>query len=745
MGLKQDIVIKNEFTNLSNPSRGKTIDAYVMKYCNRSDAIQSITPIIDDDNYVDEGLSNQLAEKIDHISDNHRFDISSPKYDNDLTMIMNHQGVAFNQNSLSVSKSQLIDDANNVQRLFNENHTIMKTVLSFKTDYLKRQNAINPNASIDQYGFMFDNVDDLKLRTAIQRGLKEYTKAAGFTNPKWVGAYQMDTLHLHVHLVIADDVPFNQSQRLKTYDSVKQERGKINKKEAAILRENVNNELSLLKPYHQINRQRDVTRLRANVQQQRTNFMQQNNQLLLQNILVNMDNDRRRKDAYNNYRNFIANNYIDEPNNRNIYQPVLNDLSHNETRNIEQNINPFLLQLRLSNDVKSRFANANDKTITKNAIMNNHRSTLLDRHLRKFNEFANLLDNYDTQLNLNQTDQSSFVMRDYYDTELLYHANVVDKYRYFNRFNMRQIWQNNAQQFLQQYDQLNQQRLNLINKFNAAGVYHQVANTDRLLEMLENEETISPKTVKKTLAQLNSGLTPSYNENSEIERNISGDVLNVHRKLTANARYNLNNTSLDLRNDYANYNHMKNEYVTRLFNFGLIDAKSLITDLDNSTNVANLAPLPQAKDPLLVIDDQRFNETKGFNLQEESSINSYRIQTNELDSNILNLFTHTHQLRNNAVYNASQYLSQTNQTLPQINQTTDDLNRMQTIIDWFNSDTKVRNHSYNLSQTDIEEYNDEIRELNATIPQITTQDATMLAKEHSVQLAGNTNDGSLEL
>lgn len=114
-------------------------------------------------------------------------------------------GVSFSHDSLSLSHERLKELSEHVQDLFDNNHTVIMTVLSFTHDYLV-DNGVVPatmGTPVPRGGYR-GQVDQLKLRRAINHGLERMAVREGFDNLEWMGVIQVDTSQVHCHLALVD-------------------------------------------------------------------------------------------------------------------------------------------------------------------------------------------------------------------------------------------------------------------------------------------------------------------------------------------------------------------------------------------------------------------------------------------------------------------------------------------------------------------------------------------------------------
>lgn len=197
MGLKQSIVIKNEFTckTAKGGTRGATLGNYVIEYMSRGGATEAMTPVRlnDQQNYI---LNYMLREEATESAES----VSEIKQDfRDLQKL---GGKSFGYGSVSLSDASLREAANDVQKNFLSGKTILKTVISFDEAYLRENGIINPDFQFRNIGDYRGNIDQLKLRMSIMNGLEKVSRY--YDDLQYVGAIQVDTAHVHCHLAMFD-------------------------------------------------------------------------------------------------------------------------------------------------------------------------------------------------------------------------------------------------------------------------------------------------------------------------------------------------------------------------------------------------------------------------------------------------------------------------------------------------------------------------------------------------------------
>lgn len=242
MGLKQDIVIVSEFScpqGSGKGSRGGTPGAYVMRYMARKGACEDMAPVRreDADAYVRRYMLRRDATEAASDTDQVRDGIGR---------VDGLGGIAFgcegadDDGDVSMSDERVRRVSGRVQQLFDEGHTVIKTVVSFDQEYLRRLGVISPDFSCEHEGDYRGNIDQMKLRLAIMHGMDRMS--ARFDDLIWVGCIQVDTMHVHCHLCMADA---GHGMRTRADG---QQRGKLDATEMRYLRRGIDLALDEMQP-----------------------------------------------------------------------------------------------------------------------------------------------------------------------------------------------------------------------------------------------------------------------------------------------------------------------------------------------------------------------------------------------------------------------------------------------------------------------------------------------------------------
>lgn len=201
MGLAQSVVVVNEFS-LKTPdggTKGGTPGDYVLRYMAREGATEAQGPALREsqDAYVVKYMAREGAVESLASGDRARREIRKAG---------GLGGMAFSESSLSLSDEDLRKRSREIQEAFESGKTVLKTVLSFDTEYLERNRVLPEGFTADHpkasAGYARGQVDQLRLRQAIQRGLGRL--AGDYDDLRWVGVIQVDTKYVHCHLAMAD-------------------------------------------------------------------------------------------------------------------------------------------------------------------------------------------------------------------------------------------------------------------------------------------------------------------------------------------------------------------------------------------------------------------------------------------------------------------------------------------------------------------------------------------------------------
>ena len=232
MSLKQSIVVVNEFSvptpgsGKHGGSRGGTPGAYVMRYMARKGATEPVTPIRkrDTEDFILRYMARESAtEKA----------VSRHQLKDNVLHVSGQGGVAFGYGQPSLSDEGVRRASADIQRLFDEGHTVMKTVLSFSPEYLQEMGVVPKGFVATNKGDYRGHIDQMRLRMAIMHGLERMGHR--FDDLRYVGVIQVDTLHVHCHLAMVDA---GLGRRVRTEKGM-QQKGKLTSTDISLLRRGV--------------------------------------------------------------------------------------------------------------------------------------------------------------------------------------------------------------------------------------------------------------------------------------------------------------------------------------------------------------------------------------------------------------------------------------------------------------------------------------------------------------------------
>ena len=198
MGLKQSIVVKNQFTVKTGDSggrRGTTPGRYVTRYMARKGATEPIAPIRQ--SRTDDFIQKYMARESATEALRNPIEVQRKAED-----VVKFGGVAFGYGQVALSDEELIDASNDIQKCFDEGKTVLKTVISFDEDYLRENDIIDSNFVFQKAGDYRGHIDQLKLRRAIMSGLERMGRS--YDDLQYIGVIQVDTGHVHCHLAMVD-------------------------------------------------------------------------------------------------------------------------------------------------------------------------------------------------------------------------------------------------------------------------------------------------------------------------------------------------------------------------------------------------------------------------------------------------------------------------------------------------------------------------------------------------------------
>ncbi|WP_306973050.1 relaxase MobL [Arthrobacter bambusae] len=203
--MKADIVVINEFTvptpgkgNKNKGTRGGTPGDYVLRYMARANATESLAPIRKNrtDDFIERYMAREQATETLEVD-------SVLLLKRKMAKAQGQAGVAFGHGQVSLSHDALKAASRDIQSLFDDGHTVMKTVLSFDEDYLKKHGIVPKGFKARTKGDYRGRIDQMKLRLAIMNGLDRMGRML-YDDLRYVAVIQVDTMHVHCHVAMVD-------------------------------------------------------------------------------------------------------------------------------------------------------------------------------------------------------------------------------------------------------------------------------------------------------------------------------------------------------------------------------------------------------------------------------------------------------------------------------------------------------------------------------------------------------------
>lgn len=233
MGIKQSIVIKNRFTmsdGRGSGTRGATPGAYVERYMGRDGATEAVLPVAPGEVY---DYLTRYAARADAVEAASTLNQAKQ----DVSSVAALDGVAFSGDSISLDKRSFKRVSREIQSVFDDGRPVLECVLSFDTEYLKKHGLVDSNLDVKFRGDLRGKVDQLRLRSAVQSGMRSLGNR--FDDLLWVGVLQFDTKHVHAHLAMAERDPDGDKRRRRDG----QHRGVLTERDKVVVRRGIDDAL----------------------------------------------------------------------------------------------------------------------------------------------------------------------------------------------------------------------------------------------------------------------------------------------------------------------------------------------------------------------------------------------------------------------------------------------------------------------------------------------------------------------
>ncbi len=274
MDLSKSIVIVNEFSSPSLGQGGRTPGQYVVRYMAREGASEPIMPVRRKahDGLVDAVFPIRHDEQDDYTIKYRKMNESCasaqdiPQLKKKIESVSGLAGVAFGKAGnrglcdVTMSDESLRAISRDIQKLYDEGKTVLETVVSFDTNYLKEKNVVDQDARVRQDGDLRCRFDQMKVRLAIAKGMERLSRR--YDDLVWVGIIQSDTKHIHCHLCMAD-----KGEGRLLADG--QQKGMLTKTDMKILRSSINESLVQMQNVHSfhLDHQQQKTNVRSFVRE----------------------------------------------------------------------------------------------------------------------------------------------------------------------------------------------------------------------------------------------------------------------------------------------------------------------------------------------------------------------------------------------------------------------------------------------------------------------------------------------
>lgn len=492
--LKQSIVIVNEYTSKNKQtgkgSRGSSPGKFVVDYMARKDATETLAPV----EVRDSGLILYTTRYMARESATEQMKLkgvngSISQLKDEFAALEYLSGRGFGRKGISLSGKELMETSKLIQNAFDEGHSVQKIVLSFTQEYLKETGIIEPSFEFAGKGSYKGKLDQLKLRHAIGMGLNKMTRMGGYESPEWVGVIQVDTNHIHCHLALTD-TDFSKYRLLD--DGT--DRGKLNEREKYSLRTEINHDLMDLKAMRSFHHQIDLDRHNVVSFVKDYAYDEINHNTNIQLLIASLPKNKRLWRYNTNNKEMTRSNELStaivfrifkEQPNRSGYADALKSirkyaserqsidkLSFSESKKLIDNGK----ELIMTRSVNGLYSMLKDKVVDGRltvrtpmidvqsssddelkSMLYTKKTTKEDsfdqagfelrvrgfssrrkEHLVKSEDYKQAIDQFDDVFDAGQVNIEAVIMRRFFEEELIYNMKLVDKYRYFFKYDTKQ-------------------------------------------------------------------------------------------------------------------------------------------------------------------------------------------------------------------------------------------------------------------------------------------------------------------
>lgn len=303
MSLKQSIVIVNEFSvkgKNGKGSRGSTPGNYVNSYMGRSDATESLysDSNLNVSNFITNymGRDSAVENFMKEVEDGEDY-YPERKFKRKKEAKDKKDGVAFSEDSVSLTTKEMLDKSRQIQQAFDQGKTVLKTVLSFDEKYLKDNKIVDEDFKFKRRGDYKGNIDQLKLRHAIRNGISKM----GFDDVSYAGVIQIDTAHVHCHLAMVD---MGKGRLVKNGE----QRGKIHESDKKKLRRGIDSYLDEHQKVKMLSKDVGLSRQNTKTNVKKFFYRQMSKNNSFQFLLTVLPKDKRLWRASTNRRDMVRAN-----------------------------------------------------------------------------------------------------------------------------------------------------------------------------------------------------------------------------------------------------------------------------------------------------------------------------------------------------------------------------------------------------------------------------------------------------
>lgn len=526
MGLKQDIVVRNEYTmklSSGKGSRGSSVNRYAIDYMVRPDATEVLAPVKVDGGLFDYATRYMAREDATEVvQENDQGSVLELKHR--FRKIDRSSGRMFGTNSLSFSHDEMVEMADKIQEQYENGHTILKPIISFDRDYLEKTGILRPGFVYSGHGSYKGNIDQLKLRSAVTHGMNKFLKGGSFEDPLWLASIQVDTGQLHVH-VLACDQEFSTKRMMPDG----RDKGKMNEREKHLVRRGIHHslmDLSKLKSYHtqvdaertnvvsyvknytydKVNQHAGLQLLIASLPKERKLWRYDSNDRRMtrsneisEHLVKTLFEQKPRESGYDAsvkaLKNYVTQKRKDDDlslkERKKLYDKGHDDIIRRSVNGLYQTLKevddnrllvrtPMLDVESMSEDELKQFvvrsAEQNDTPVENDPAAFSLRvrgyKKRLDVHKNTADRYHTYIDGFDDAHERGQVNIEALIVRRFYEEELQYHMKLTDKYRYSFRYDAKRNRQE-QQEMMIPYRQVNR-------------AYQSVASRISLLEDMDN-------------------------------------------------------------------------------------------------------------------------------------------------------------------------------------------------------------------------------------------------------------------